>query len=120
MFKPIFLSLVLFSLFAVAKSEFDLYPMEKFTLFVNSNRGPKMLEVKIELELQDKSIAKSIALNRSIIRHDIRNLLGKYSQNGYWGTEEIDLLRSDIKASIEKKLKAQKIKKVHFTEFKYK
>lgn len=110
---------ILSSICVYANAENNLYSLEKFTVFVKSNRGPKMLQAKIELELTDKAVGKNIKANMPTIRHDIRNLLGKYSQNGYWGTEEVDLLRQDILLSINRKLNKGKVQKVHFTEFNY-
>jgi len=94
-----------------------LYALEGFLVNVNSEQGPKFLQVQMELELSDPALEDEVSRKKAAIRDSIIVLLTSRSYRQLKATNGLKTLRTDIIQSINHLLSGGKVKDVYFTQY---
>ncbi len=94
-----------------------LYALEGFLVNVNSDQGPKFLQVQMELELSDPVLEDEVSRKKAAIRDSVIVLLTSRSYKQLKAANGLKVLRSDIIQSINHLLSGGKVKEVYFTQF---
>jgi flagellar protein FliL len=94
-----------------------LYPLDAFLVNIASDRGPRFLQMKLELELDAPALEDEIALKRPAIRDAIIVLLTSRNYAELKDPKGMKKLRSDILRSVNNLLKTGQSKEVYFTQF---
>lgn len=94
-----------------------LYPLESFLVNINSDRGPRFLQMKVELELDAPALEDEIALKRPALRDAIIVLLTSRNYAELRDPKGMRKLREDILRSVNGLLKSGQVKEVFFTQF---
>lgn len=94
-----------------------LYPLESFLVNISSDRGPRFLQMQMELELDNAALEDEIALKRPALRDAIILLLTSRTYAELREKEGIKKLRADLIKSINGLLKTGNIREIYFTQF---
>jgi flagellar FliL protein len=94
-----------------------LYPLEGFLVNVQSDRGTRFLQMKLELELDTPALEDEIVLKRPALRDAIIMLLSGRTYNELRDSAGIKKLRGDLQRSVNNVLKTGQVKDVYFTQF---
>lgn len=94
-----------------------LYPLEGFLVNIASDRGPRFLQMQVELELENPALEDEIALKRPAIRDAIILLLSSKSYKELRDPSGMQRLRTDLLKSINGILKSGNISDIFFTQF---
>lgn len=94
-----------------------LYPLESFLVNISSDRGPRFLQMKLELELDTPALEDEIALKRPALRDAIIVLLTSRNYSELRDPKGMRKLRDDVKRSVNGLLKSGQVKEIFFTQF---
>jgi flagellar protein FliL len=94
-----------------------LYPLEAFLVNIASDRGPRFLQMKLELELDAPALEDEIALKRPALRDAIIVLLTSRNYAELRDPKGMKKLREDILRSVNGLLKSGQVKELYFTQF---
>ena len=94
-----------------------LYPLDGFLVNISSDRGPRFLQMKLELELDTPALEDEIALKRPALRDAIIVLLTSRNYAELRDPKGMRKLRSDIMRAVNNLLKSGQIKEIYFTQF---
>jgi flagellar FliL protein len=94
-----------------------LYPLEGFLVNISSDRGPRFLQMKVELELDAPALEDEIALKRPALRDAIIVLLTSRNYAELRDPKGMRKLRTDILRSVNGLLKSGQVKEMYFTQF---
>ena len=94
-----------------------LYPLESFLVNISSDRGPRFLQMQMELELDNAALEDEIALKRPALRDAIILLLTSRSYAELRETDGIKKLRRDLIKAINGLLKTGNVREIYFTQF---
>ena len=105
------------------KKEDDLIgktvPLEQFLVNLAGNRGRGLLKVNLELEVDGDKVMEEIEKRKPQVRDIIIILLSSKTYQQVSSAEGKDLLRDEIRDTVNSFLTRGRIKKVLFTEFIY-
>jgi len=94
-----------------------LYPLDSFLVNIASDRGPRFLQLKLELELDTPALEDEIALKRPALRDAIIVLLTSRNYAELHDPKGMRKLRSDLVAASNNLLKSGQVKEIYFTQF---
>lgn len=94
-----------------------LFPLENILVNINSDQGPKFLQVQMELELNDPVVEDELKKKKPILRDAIIVLLSSRSYRELRESEGMAKLRADLIRSINSLLSSGKVKEIYFTQF---
>jgi len=94
-----------------------LYPLEGFLVNISSDRGPRFLQMKVELELDAPALEDEIALKRPALRDAIIVLLTSRNYAELKDPKGMKRLRDDILRSVNGLLKSGQVKELYYTQF---
>lgn len=94
-----------------------LYPLDGFLVNISSDRGPRFLQMKLELELDTPALEDEIALKRPALRDAIIVLLTSRNYAELRDPKGMRKLRTDLTRSVNNLLKSGQIKEIYFTQF---
>ena len=94
-----------------------LYPLESFLVNISSDRGPRFLQMQMELELDNAALEDEIALKRPALRDAIILLLTSRTYAELREKDGIRKLRGDLMKSINGLLKTGNVREIYFTQF---
>ncbi len=94
-----------------------LYPLDAFLVNINSDQGPKFLQVQLELELSSPSLEDEVSRKKPAIRDAIILLLSSRTFRELRDKEGLERLRQDLIKTVDSLLVQGKIKEVYFTQF---
>ncbi len=94
-----------------------MYPLEPFLVNITSDRGPRFLQMKMELELETPALEDEIALKRPALRDAVIVLLTSRNYAELRDPNGMKKLRVDILRAMNNLLKSGQIKEVYFTQF---
>lgn len=94
-----------------------LYPMDSFTVNLQSDQGPKFLQTQMEFELSDPSLEDEISRKKAAVRDSILVLLTSKTYKELREPNGMKKLRQDIVRSVNSLLGSGKVKEIYFTQF---
>jgi len=94
-----------------------LYPLDGFLVNISSDRGPRFLQMKLELELDTPALEDEIALKRPALRDAIIVLLTSRNYAELRDPKGMRTLRNDLLKSVNNLLKSGQVKEIYFTQF---
>ncbi len=94
-----------------------LYPLDGFLVNISSDRGPRFLQMKLELELDTPALEDEIALKRPALRDAIIVLLTSRNYAELRDPQGMRKLRTDLTRAVNNLLKSGKVKEIYFTQF---
>ncbi|MBY0369170.1 flagellar basal body-associated FliL family protein [bacterium] len=94
-----------------------LYPLDSFLVNVSSDRGPRFLQMKVELELGAPSLEDEISLKRPALRDAIIVLLTSRTYSELREPQGMRRLRADLLRVMNNLLKTGQIREIYFTQF---
>lgn len=94
-----------------------LYPLDSFLVNVSSERGPRFLQMKMELELGAPTLEDEISLKRPALRDAIIVLLTSRTYSELRDPQGMRRLRADLLRVLNNLLKTGQVKEVYFTQF---
>lgn len=94
-----------------------LYPLDNFLVNIASDRGPKFLQMQMELELDNPALEDELALKRPAVRDAVILLLTSRTFAELRDKKGIEKLRFDLIRSINGLLKTGNVKGIYFTQF---
>lgn len=93
-----------------------LIPLETFTVNISGTRGNKYVKINMELEVDGEKVEEEIEKRKPQIRDYINLLVASKTYEQMMSKEGKELLRDEIRDTINTFLVKGKIKKVFFTE----
>lgn len=94
-----------------------LYPLDGFLVNISSERGPRFLQMKLEMELDAPALEDEIALKRPALRDAIIVLLTSRNYAELRDPKGMRKLRADLVRSVNNLLKSGQVKEIYFTQF---
>lgn len=94
-----------------------LYPLDGFLVNITSDRGPRFLQMKLELELDTPALEDEIALKRPALRDAIIVLLTSRNYAELRDPRGMRKLRGDLLRAVNNLLKSGQVKEIYFTQF---
>ncbi len=94
-----------------------LYPLDGFLVNITSERGPRFLQMKLEMELDAPALEDEIALKRPAIRDAIIVLLTSRNYSELRDPKGMRKLRADLLRAVNNLLKSGQVKEIYFTQF---
>jgi flagellar FliL protein len=94
-----------------------LYPLDGFLVNISSDRGPRFLQMKLEMELDAPSLEDEIALKRPALRDAIIVLLTSRNYAELRDPKGMRKLREDLLRSVNGLLKSGQVREIFFTQF---
>lgn len=97
--------------------ELVLVPLETFVVNLAGDNGSKYIKVDIELELSNTEVVTEIEKRKPQVRDIIITLLSSKAYSQINSPEERDLLREEIRTTINGFLITGKVQKIYFSQF---
>lgn len=94
-----------------------LYGVESILVNINSDQGPKFLQVQMDLEMADPAVEEELKKKKPIIRDAILVLLSSRSYKELREPEGMKKVRTDLLRSINNALSTGKVKDIYFQQF---
>ncbi|MBI1860163.1 MAG: flagellar basal body-associated FliL family protein [Deltaproteobacteria bacterium] len=94
-----------------------LFPVDNILVNINSDQGPKFLQIQMELELTDPAVEEELKKKKPIVRDAILVLLSSRSYRELRESDGMTKLRADLMRSINTLLSAGRVKEIYFTQY---